>query len=93
MNRVLLVYKTLGRVLNSPQSFGLGERPPKPLVEALSAMRQRLREELAEENELSSGDWLSRDLSQDADRHLPVKIESGMKRVPLNARGFGCLNE
>jgi hypothetical protein len=31
MNRVLIVYKALGRVLNSPQSLGLGERPPKPL--------------------------------------------------------------
>jgi hypothetical protein len=72
MDRVLLVYKALGRVLNSPQSFGLGDRPPKPLTEALCAMRQSLREELAEESELSSEDWLSRDLSQDADRHLPA---------------------
>lgn len=42
MNRVSIVYKALGRVLNSPQSFGLGERPPKPLIEALTAMRQSL---------------------------------------------------
>lgn len=81
MDRVLLVYKALGRVLNSPQSFGLDERPPKPLTEALCAMRQTLREELVEKNELSSEDRLSRDLSQDADRHLPVKIDSGMKRA------------
>jgi hypothetical protein len=79
MDRVLLVYKALGRVLNSPQSFGLGDRPPQPLTEALCNMRQSLREELAEKNELSSEDWLSRDLSQDADRHLPVKIDSGTK--------------
>jgi hypothetical protein len=76
MNRVLLVYKALGRVLNNPQSFGLGERPPKPLTEALSAMRQNLGEELAEENDPSSEDWLSRDLSQDADQSRPVKIAS-----------------
>jgi hypothetical protein len=73
MNRVLLVYKALGRLLDNPQSFGLGERMPKPLAEALSTMRRCLREELVEENELSSGDWLSRDLSQDADRYLPAK--------------------
>ena len=72
MDRVLLVYKALGRVLNSPQAFGLGERPPKPLIEALSAMRQSLREELVEEKQLSSEDWLSRDLSQDADRSRTV---------------------
>jgi len=80
MNRVLLVYKALGRVLNSPQSFGLGDRPPKPLSEALCAMRKSLREELVEKNELSSEDWLSRALSQDADRDRPVKIASGTKR-------------
>jgi hypothetical protein len=71
MDRVLLVHKALGRVLNSPQSFGLGDRPPQPATEALCAMRQSLHEELAEKNEPSE-DWLSRDLSQDADRHLPA---------------------
>lgn len=68
MNRVLLVYRMLGQVLNDPQSFGLGDRVPKPLVEALSTMRQTLREELAEQNQLSAEDWLSDELSQDADR-------------------------
>jgi hypothetical protein len=81
MNRVLLVYKALGRVLNSPQSFGLGDRAPKPLTEALTAMRQSLREELAEENELSSGDWLSRDLSQDADRCGPMRAASASTKI------------
>jgi len=81
MNRVLVVYKGLGRVLNSPQSFGLGERPPKPLIEALRAMRQSLREELVEENELSSADWLSSELSQDADRCRPVKIASATTKT------------
>jgi hypothetical protein len=80
MNRVLLVYNALGRVLNSPQSFGLGERPPKPLIEALCEMRRSLREELVEENQLSSEDWLSRDLSQDADRDVPAKAGCHAKR-------------
>ena len=82
MNRVLLVYKTLGRVLDSPQSFGLGEHAPKSLEETLSAMRRCLGEELAEENELSSGDWLSRELSQDADLRRPVRIAS----IPIGRR-------
>jgi hypothetical protein len=80
MDRVLLVYKALGRVLNSPQAFGLGEPPPKPLIEALCAMRQNLRAELVEQKQLSSEDWLSRDLSQDADRNLPAKTGSHVKR-------------
>jgi hypothetical protein len=71
-NRVLLVYKMLGQVLNNPQSFGLGDRAPKALIEVLSTMRESLREELAEENQLSAEDWLSDELSQDADRPKPV---------------------
>jgi hypothetical protein len=68
MTRMMLVYKTLGQVLNSPQSFGLGERAPQVLVDALTASRHWLREEMLEEHEQSSKDWLSSELSQDADR-------------------------
>jgi len=82
MNRVLLVYKTLGRVLDSPQSFGLGAHVPEPLDAVLSAIRRCLGEELAEENELSSGDWLSRELSQDADVRQPVRIAA----IPIGRR-------
>jgi len=67
MHRIMQVYKMLGQVLNSPQCFGLSERPPKPFIEALSVMRKNLREELVEENQLLSEDWLSSELSQDAD--------------------------
>ena len=81
MNGVLLVYHALGRVLTCPQSFGLGDQAPKPLIEALSAMRQSLLEEIAEENEMSSGDWLSSQLSQDADRSRQVKKASAMKKT------------
>jgi hypothetical protein len=80
MNRVLLVYKALGRILDKPQSFGLGERMPQPFVEALSTMRRCLREELAEENQQSSRDWLSCELSQDADYRTPSKTGSLVKR-------------
>ena len=72
INRVLLVYKTLGRVLNNPQSFGLGDRAPKPLVEVLTTMRQSLRQELAEDSRSSAEDWLSGELAQDADRPKPL---------------------
>jgi hypothetical protein len=68
MDRALLVYKTLEHMLKSPASFGLGRQPPKALIEALRAMRQCLGEKLMEENDLLSRDWLSCELSQDADR-------------------------
>ncbi len=68
INRVLLVYKMLGQVLNDPQSFGLGDHAPKRLVEALGAMRQSLCEDMTEECQLSTADWLSDELSQDADQ-------------------------
>jgi hypothetical protein len=81
MNRVMVVYKALGRVLISPQSFGLSERPPKLLNDALCAMRQSLREELVEENELWSGDWLSCELAQDADQHPQAKAGAVVKKA------------
>lgn len=67
-NRVLLVYRSLGRVLSSPHEYGLGLRAPEPLVSALTAMRQSLREELAEVHDFGDDDWLSDELAQDADR-------------------------
>jgi hypothetical protein len=87
MNRVLLVYKTLGQVLNSPQSFGLGDRAPKPLVDVLSAMRRSLRDELEEENQLSAEDWLSGELAQDADRPAPLKAKTASSADRYRAKG------
>lgn len=83
VNRVLLVYKTLGQVLNNPRSFGLGDRAPKPLVEVLTAMRQSLRQELEEDSRRSAEDWLSDELAQDADRPKPLaaKRAVGSDRV------------
>jgi hypothetical protein len=75
-SRVLLVYKSLGRVLTCPHDYGLGLRAPQPLVEALTAMRQSLREELVEARDLSEDDWLSDELAQDADG--PARV-SGKK--------------
>ncbi len=67
-SRVLLVYRSLGRVLSSPQAYGLGLRAPQPLVEALTAMRQSLRQELVEAQDRGENDWLAGELAQDADR-------------------------
>ena len=75
-SRVLLVYKSLGRVLTCPHDYGLGLRAPQPLVEALTAMRQSLHEELAQARDLSEDDWLSDELAQDADG--PARV-SGKK--------------
>ncbi|HKF22591.1 MAG TPA: hypothetical protein VKE93_13550 [Candidatus Angelobacter sp.] len=66
-NRVLLVYKSLGRVLTCPHDYGLGLRAPQPLVDALTAMRQSLRAELVEVQDFGDDDWLSDELAQDAD--------------------------
>jgi len=68
MTGMMLVYRTLGQVVNSPRSFGLGERAPQALVDAITACRHWLREELLEEKEPSSEDWMANELSQDADR-------------------------
>lgn len=64
-NRVKEVYLALGRVLNSPKAFGMGERAPKALEEALSRMQLELMQELREE--MSEEDFLAMELSQDAD--------------------------
>jgi hypothetical protein len=74
MTRIMLVYKTLGQVLNSPRSFGLGGRAPQGLVDALTASRHWLREEMLEDNEQSYKDWLSSELSQDADRAVKEAV-------------------
>jgi hypothetical protein len=66
-DRIKHVYLTLGHVLNNPRAFGLEERPPKPLLDALSKMQRELMEELREE--ASEDDFLPAELSQDADPH------------------------
>ena len=68
MKRVIQVYRDLGRVLSHPQAYGLGDRAPKTLVDALTEMRQNLREELLEQKQELSEDLLNRELSQDADK-------------------------
>lgn len=64
--RVKNVYLMLGHILNNPRAFGLEERLPKALEEALSKMQLDLMHELRDE--MSEADFLAMELSQDADR-------------------------
>jgi hypothetical protein len=73
-DRIKHVYLTLGHVLNNPRAFGLEERPPKPLLDALSKMQRELMEELREE--ASEDDFLPAELSQDADPHCAAAVIS-----------------
>ncbi len=68
-NRLIEIYRALGRVLNNPAAFGLGHRAPKPLVEILTTSRRRLMEELTEQKRWQEDEELSleAELSQDAD--------------------------
>lgn len=66
-NRMKDLYLEIGRVLNNPQAFGLEERMPKRLADALTRIQSKLMEELREE-ELEY-DFLALELSQDADGH------------------------
>jgi len=76
MNRVKNLYLEVGRVLNSPERFGLAERMPKPLVDALTKIQHELMEELREqgaEEEFFSENVLCEELSQDADcKRIPT---------------------
>jgi hypothetical protein len=73
-DRIKHVYLTLGHVLNNPRAFGLEERPPKPLLDALSKMQRELMEELREE--ASEADFLPAELSQDADAPYATAVIS-----------------
>lgn len=73
-DRVKDVYLMLGHILNTPRAFGLEERPPKALDEALSKMQLDLMHELREE--MSEEDFLAMELSQDADREAFPEVTS-----------------
>lgn len=62
--RIKQVYDELGRILDSPQSFGLGEQAPEPLVNAVLAMREKLKAEMIELNQWESEN-LPAELSRD----------------------------
>ena len=64
-NRIKNLYLEIGQVLNNPELFGLAERMPKPLADALTKVQRELFEELREQGE--EQDFLVEELSQDAD--------------------------
>ena len=72
-NRIIEIYRILGRILNDPASFGLGRRAPKSLVDELTTARQKLMEEIVEAERWSEEEEnpLAAELSQDADRPMP----------------------
>jgi hypothetical protein len=67
-SRLKEIYAMLGRVLNNPRSFGLDERIPRSLEDALTKLRQELIEELRDET--PEEEFLETELSQDADWHV-----------------------
>lgn len=67
-DRVKDVYLMLGQIWNNPKAFGLEERPPKALNEALSKMQLDLLHELKEE--MAEEDFLVMELAQDADHEV-----------------------
>jgi hypothetical protein len=68
-NRLKEIYQALGRVLNDPLAFGLGNRAPKPLLDTLTSARKQLMEELIEQKcwPEDGEESLEAELSQDAD--------------------------
>jgi hypothetical protein len=84
-NRVKDLYLEIGRVLNNPKRFGLAERMPKPLVEVLTKIQLELMEELREggvEEDFFVKDFLSDELSQDADGHAFRGVTSTSFELP-----------
>ena len=66
-SRIKNLYLDVGRVLNNPEAFGLGERMPQALADALTRIQSELMEELREE--ALDEDFLAQELSQDADEN------------------------
>lgn len=67
-SRLKDIYIMLGRVLTHPKSFGLGERIPRSLEDALTKLRLELMEELRDDT--PEEEFLETELSQDADTHI-----------------------
>jgi hypothetical protein len=82
-SRLKEIYAMLGRVLNDPRSFGLDERIPRSLEDALTKLRQELLKELRDET--PEEEFLETELSQDADR--PVVGRSKPAAFPIRKTG------
>lgn len=82
-SRLKEIYVMLGQVLNNPRSFGLGERIPRSLEDALSKLRLELMEELREDT--PEEEFLETELSQDADRQVIRRSKTAV--FPLRKTG------
>jgi hypothetical protein len=81
-NRIKGLYLDIGRVLNSPAAFGLGERMPTELAEALTRIQCELLEELREEG--LEPEFLAQELSQDADQcPVPGFMSTSFELLPM----------
>jgi hypothetical protein len=60
------VYEELGRLLEQPESFGVGQHAPEPLASAVMAMRDKLKKAILELSQNGSDGDLSTELSEDA---------------------------
>lgn len=80
-NRIKVLYLDIGRVLNNPTAFGLEERMPKSLGDALTRIQCELLEELKDEG-LETG-FLAQELSQDADHPVPGFTSTSLELLPL----------
>jgi hypothetical protein len=78
-SRLKHIYLLVGRVLNNPAAFGLEERPPKALGDALTRIQSELMKELQEE--ISEAEFLAAELSQDADSPVLMGVTSTLFTV------------
>lgn len=84
-NRIKDLYLEIGRVLNSPERFGLAQRMPKPLTEVLTRIQLELMQELRDqgvEEQFFAQDFLSGELAQDADGHAFRGFTSTSFEIP-----------
>lgn len=82
-SRLKEIYVMLGRVLNNPRSFGLNERIPRSLEDALTKLRLELMEELRDET--AEEEFLETELSQDADRQVSKRSKPAV--LPIRKTG------
>ena len=79
-SRIKDLYLEVGRMLNNPRAYGLPERMPTALAVALTRIESELMEELREEG--LEHDFLSQELSQDADRDGCTRFTSTSFELP-----------
>ena len=65
-SRLEYVYSELGRVVEHPEFFGLGPKPPAALVTAVNQMREELSREMLEHKQDELDGDLCAELSLDA---------------------------